>query len=67
MSFMLNNCGMNTTNYNSTLCGWSSLPSLQNGVPLGATGRTYTTSTAGPCRNILTGTWGWTITGDSGI
>jgi surface protein len=67
MNGMLSTCGMNTTNYNSTLCGWSALPSLQTGVTLGAIGRTYTIATAGPCRAVLTGTYSWVITGDSGI
>jgi surface protein len=67
MSSMLNNCGMNTTNYDLTLCGWSSLPSLQTGVFLGALGLVYTFVTGGPCRTVLTGTYSWVITGDSGI
>jgi surface protein len=67
MSNMLNGTAINVTNYNNTLCGWSLLPSLQTGVPLGAIGLTYTILTGGPCRSILTGTYGWTIFGDTGI
>ena len=67
MSSMLDNCGMNTTNYDLTLCGWSALPSLQTGVFLGALGLVYTFVTGGPCRAVLTGTYSWVITGDSGI
>jgi surface protein len=67
MSSMLDSCGMNTTNYDLTLCGWSSLPSLQIGVSLGALGLVYTFVTGGPCRAVLTGTYSWVITGDSGI
>ena len=67
MSNMLNGTAINVTNYNNTLCGWSLLPSLQLGVTLGASGLTYTILTGGPCRSILTGTYGWTIFGDTGI
>jgi surface protein len=67
MSLMLNNCGMNTSNYNNTLIGWS-LQNVKTNVPLGASGLTYTISTAGPSRNILTGApYNWVITGDTGI
>jgi surface protein len=64
MNGMLNSCGMSSTNYDSTLCGWSLLPTLQTGVLLGALGLFY--SPAGlTCRNILTGTYSWVITGDN--
>jgi len=64
MFSMLDNCGMSSTNYDLTLCGWSSLPSLQTGVPLGALGLFYS-PTGLTCRNILTGTYSWIITGDN--
>jgi surface protein len=64
---MLSNSGLSTVNYNSTLCGWSLIGTLQTGVLLGATGLTYTILIGGPCRGVLTGTWSWVITGDTGI
>jgi surface protein len=64
MISMLDNCGMSPTNYDSTLCGWSSLPSLQTGVQLDALGLFYS-PTGLTCRNILTGTYSWIITGDN--
>jgi surface protein len=64
MGIMLNNCGMSYTNYDLTLCGWSALPSLQTGVFLGALGLFYS-PTGLTCRNILTGTYSWIITGDN--
>ncbi len=67
MTNMLTNSGLSTINYDSTLCGWSLLPTLQTGVQLGALGLTYTILTGGPCRGVLTGTWSWVITGDTGI
>jgi surface protein len=67
MNAMLNNSGLSIVNYNSTLCGWSLIGTLQTGVLLGATGLTYTILIGGPCRGVLTGTWSWVITGDTGI
>jgi len=67
MTNMLGNSGINTSNYDSTLIGWS-LQNVKQNVPLGAIGRTYTISLAGPSRNILTGSpYNWIITGDIGI
>ena len=51
-------------NYNQTLIGWSSLPTLQSSVPLGANGLEYCDATA---RSVLTDTHGWTITGDTQV
>jgi len=63
MSYMLNNCGMDCTNYSATLIGWNANPATPNGRSLGASGRKY-----GPhavaARNNLTGAKAWTITGD---
>jgi surface protein len=67
MSGMFNNSGLSTVNYNSTLCGWSLIGTLQTGVLLGVVGLTYTILIGGPCRGVLTGTWSWVITGDTGI
>jgi gliding motility-associated-like protein len=44
--------------------GWSANPSTPNGRALGATGRQYGTNAAA-ARTNLTGTKGWTITGDT--
>jgi surface protein len=67
MTQMLDGCGMSIVNYDSTLCGWAALPTLQTGVSLGANGLVYTFATGGPCRAILIVTYSWAITGDSGI
>ena len=67
MISMLDNSGLSVANYDLTLCDWSLIGVLQTGVPLGALGLTYTILTGGPCRGVLTGTWSWTITGDTGI
>jgi surface protein len=67
MQNMLNSCGMNTANYDSTLVGWE-VQAPVTGVTLGATGRTYTSAGAGgTARASLISTYGWTITGDSGV
>jgi surface protein len=63
---MLSNSGLSKTNYDNLLIGWSA-QTVQNSVTLGALGRVYSSS---PCpaqaaRNVLTGTYSWTITGDS--
>ena len=63
MTNMLENTGINITNYDAILNGWSS-GSLQSGVTLGATGLFYT-SVGQVGRNILTGTYSWTILGDT--
>jgi gliding motility-associated-like protein len=61
LSSMLNNCGMNCENYSLTLQGWSATSAT--GRTLGATGLTYGTNAA-LAHALLTGTKGWTITGD---
>jgi surface protein len=64
---MLDNCGMSKANYDATLIGWAS-QSVQYGVLLGANGLTYSLGGAAEAaRNTLTTTYGWTITGDSGV
>jgi hypothetical protein len=62
---MLDNCGMGCSNYSATLVGWNANPSTPNGRSLGAAGRTYGGPTATTARANLTGTKGWTITGDA--
>ena len=62
MNVMLNNCGLNTANYDLLLNGWAISP--HNNIQLGSNGLFYT-SVGQVGRNILTGTYGWTITGDN--
>lgn len=38
---MLDNAGLSSANYDSTLIGWSNLPSLQNNLILGASGLSH--------------------------
>jgi hypothetical protein len=67
MTSMLNSCGMNTANYDSTLVGWEAQAPV-TGVTLGAAGRTYTTGGAGEtARTSLISTYGWTITDAGGV
>jgi surface protein len=61
LSNMLNNSGLDCWNYAQTLIGWSS--QSVTGRSLGASGRNYG-SQATAARANLTGTKGWTITGD---
>lgn len=61
---MLNNSGINCSNYSSILLGWSANPSTPNGRSLGATGRQYGTNAA-TARTNLVSTKSWTITGDT--
>ncbi|MFN7687403.1 MAG: BspA family leucine-rich repeat surface protein, partial [Sphingobacteriales bacterium] len=65
MSNMLNNSGLDCSNYSATLVGWNANPSTPNGRSLGAAGRTYGGPAATTARANLTGTKGWTITGDA--
>ena len=62
LSNMLDNSGMDCSNYAATLVGWNANPSTPNNRNLGAFGRTYPTSAA---RTNLVGAKGWTITGDA--
>ncbi len=62
---MLMDCGMDCTNYSSTLIGWNSNGSTPNNLNLGAQGRTYGSPGAVAAWNNLTTTKGWTITGDA--
>jgi gliding motility-associated-like protein len=64
LSNMLNNSGMDCSNYSATLIDWSANPSTPNGRTLGATGRQYGIN-AVAARSNLTTTKGWTITGDT--
>lgn len=68
MSEMFNNSGMSAQNYERTLAGWSTLDfsgagelQIPEGISLGAATMVYCDDTG---RNILTGTFGWSIEGD---
>ena len=63
LSNMLDNSGLDCTNYSSTLIDWAANPATPTGRSLGAAGRTYGTSAAA-ARNTLVTTKGWTISGD---
>jgi len=68
MGAMLDNCGMNQTNYELLLVGWDSLPSLQNSVNFGAFGRQYQIgSVADTARSNIIASYSWTITGDIAV
>jgi len=68
MTNMLNTCGMNTANYDSTLVGWHAQGPIAS-VALGASGRTYTAAGAGGTARaaLVAAPYNWTITGDSGV
>jgi hypothetical protein len=61
MEGMFNFSGMSTANFNATLIGWASLPSLQYEVSLGAQ-NVYYDDTAVNAYNILTINYNWVIT-----
>ncbi|MGJ1431402.1 MBG domain-containing protein [Sphingobacterium spiritivorum] len=64
MANMFDNSGLDCQNYSLTLVGWANNANTPSGRNLGADGRTYGTN-AEAARTLLTGTKGWTITGDS--
>lgn len=68
MTNMLNTCGMNTANYDSTLVGWHAQAPIAS-VVLGASGRTYTAAGAGGTARaaLVAAPYNWTITGDTGV
>lgn len=53
------NSGLSDENYGKMLVGWSQLPSLQNGVELGASQNQY--CEAEGARQFIIDTYGWTI------
>lgn len=77
MTNMLNGAGLSEPNYSQTLIGWGNFVSNNAGAPsgitLGASGQTYSATVYGgapysdavSARGYLTGTAGWTISGDS--
>jgi surface protein len=60
---MLDNCGMDCTNYSTTLIGWANNINTPIGRTLGASGIKYGTN-AVASRTYLLNTKGWTINGD---
>jgi hypothetical protein len=68
LTSMLNNSGMDCTNYGNTLIGWNANGSTPSDRTLGATGRTYGTAATAARANLVLATGsggkGWTITGD---
>ena len=74
MSSMLNGSGINNTNYNKILTGWTgwngtgATKSVQSSVNFGAGGMQYSTGTTAEAARLylLTGKT-WTITGDIGV
>lgn len=68
MTGMLSNTNLSTTNYDNTLIGWNSLPSVQNNVVVGAGGLTYTSAGAGgTARANLISNYSWSFNGDTGV
>lgn len=69
LTYMLDNCGMDTNNYNQTLIGWyQQVPNIPSNLTLGAIGRTYSGTSAAAARLILTSPpYNWSIVGDSFI
>jgi surface protein len=69
LSNMLDNSGMDCSNYAATLVGWQANASCPTGRTLGAAGKTYDpTATAARANLVLatgSGGKGWTITGDA--
>ncbi len=61
--FMLDSCGMDCTNYSTTLIGWANNINTPNGRTLGAKKIKYGTN-AVSSRNYLLNTKGWIINGD---
>jgi surface protein len=68
MSDMFDGTNISTSNYDSLLVGWNSLPSLQNGVTFGVNGLTYTSAGAGgTARSNIISNYSWNFVGDSGV
>ncbi|QQT26456.1 BspA family leucine-rich repeat surface protein [Sphingobacterium spiritivorum] len=64
MANMFDNSALDCQNYSLTLVGWANNANTPSGRNLGAQGIQYGTN-AEAARTLLTGTKGWTITGDS--
>jgi surface protein len=64
MGELLNNCGMNCSNYSRTLYEWAQNPNIPSGRTLGATSRQYGPDAITARATLVSGK-GWIITGDS--
>jgi hypothetical protein len=62
---LLDNCGMDCSNYSKTLSGWANSSSTPTSLILGATDLTYDSAYAKAAHDSLTNIKGWTITGDN--
>ncbi|MEP1713105.1 MAG: BspA family leucine-rich repeat surface protein [Ekhidna sp.] len=60
MDNMFNGTSLTSQNYDKILIGWAALPSLQEGVSLGAGGITFCKAAA--ARSVLSNDFGWSIT-----
>jgi surface protein len=68
MDNMLDNCGMNQTNYQTLLIAWNTLPILQFGVTFGVQGLQYQIgSIADTSRSNIIAVYSWTIVGDTAV
>ena len=65
MDTMFDGSGLSTASYDRVLVGWSGLPSVQPGVPLGAAGIQYSCAAKTARQSLVTG-HGWVIT-DAGL
>ena len=69
LSNMLDNSGMDCSNYAATLVGWQANASCPTGRTLGAAGKTYDPTATAARNNLVlasgSGGKGWTITGDA--
>ena len=63
---MLNNSGLDCTNYSATLQGWATKPTCPTGRDLGATGMKYN-PTGATARTTLITAKTWTISGDAAV
>ena len=67
-SAMFTGSGLTTANYDALLVGWAAqAPNIQSGVTLSSVPCNYTIATAQAARDVLTGTYGWTIIDQGGI
>ncbi len=63
MTSMFDGSGMSVSNYDNTLIGWNSLPTVRNNISLGVSGLEYCNGEA--ARTALMTDHNWTFVGDS--